>query len=191
MDIETKAYHKIIFKVKLNTDINTSPSFLQRQHWIFRGKGCFVVVWSLSCLTLCHPMDCSPPGSSIDGIFQARILVWVAIFFSKGSSQPRYQNFAALEKNHTTCWGSRTQYKGKDGKVCYTVHAYLINDYIKTKARQLITMDSPHDVLPGLKDDSPIVEFLHHHHTYLSVMSENRAGWIIKQWCLESSHSSA
>ena len=35
-----------------------------------------------SCLTLCHPMDCSLPGSSIHGIFQARVLEWVAISFS-------------------------------------------------------------------------------------------------------------
>ena len=38
-----------------------------------------------SCPTLCDPMDCSPPGSSIHGIFQARILEWVAISFSRGS----------------------------------------------------------------------------------------------------------
>ena len=37
-----------------------------------------------SCLTLCDPVDCSPPGSSIYGILQARILEWVAIFFSRG-----------------------------------------------------------------------------------------------------------
>ena len=42
-----------------------------------------------SCLTLCDPMDGSPPGSAVHGIFQARILVWVAISFSRGSSQPR------------------------------------------------------------------------------------------------------
>ena len=39
--------------------------------------------------TLCDPMDCSPPGSSIHWILQARILEWVAISFSRGSSQPR------------------------------------------------------------------------------------------------------
>ena len=39
-----------------------------------------------SCPTLCNPMDCSPPASSIHGIFQARVLVWVAISFSRGSS---------------------------------------------------------------------------------------------------------
>ena len=40
-----------------------------------------------SCLTLCNPMDCRLPGSSIHGIFQSRILEWVAISFSRGSSQ--------------------------------------------------------------------------------------------------------
>ena len=47
------------------------------------------VLVTKSCPTLCDPMDCSPPGSSVRGISQARILEWVAIPFSKGSSQPR------------------------------------------------------------------------------------------------------
>ena len=38
-----------------------------------------------SCLTLSHPMDCSPPGSSVHGIFQARVLEWVALAFSRRS----------------------------------------------------------------------------------------------------------
>ena len=42
-----------------------------------------------SCLTLCDPMHCSPPRSSVHGISQARVLEWVAISFSGGSSQPR------------------------------------------------------------------------------------------------------
>ena len=42
-----------------------------------------------SCLTLCDPTDCSLPGSSVHGIFHARVLEWVAISFSRGSSQPR------------------------------------------------------------------------------------------------------
>ena len=41
------------------------------------------------CLTLCDPMECSPPGSSVHGILQARILEWVTILFSRRSSQPR------------------------------------------------------------------------------------------------------
>ena len=42
-----------------------------------------------SCLTLCIPMDCSPPGSSVHRILQARTLAWVAMLSSRGSSQPR------------------------------------------------------------------------------------------------------
>ena len=41
-----------------------------------------------SCPTLCNPMDCSLPGSSVRGILQARILEWVAMPSSRGSSQP-------------------------------------------------------------------------------------------------------
>ena len=48
-----------------------------------------------SCLTLCDPVDGSQPGSSIHGIFQARILVQVAIFFSRGSSGPRDQTWVS------------------------------------------------------------------------------------------------
>ena len=40
---------------------------------------------------LCNPLDCSPSGSSVHGISQARVLKWVAISFSRGSSQPRDQ----------------------------------------------------------------------------------------------------
>ena len=43
------------------------------------------------CLTLCNPMDCSQPGSFVHGVLQVRILEWVVISFSKGSSQPRDQ----------------------------------------------------------------------------------------------------
>ena len=52
------------------------------------------------CLTLCNPMDCNPSGSSVHEIFQARILEWVAISFSRGSSQPRDQTRSpALQAN--------------------------------------------------------------------------------------------
>ena len=44
-----------------------------------------------SCPTLYYPMDYSLPGSSVHGIFQAIVLEWIAISFSRGSSQPRDQ----------------------------------------------------------------------------------------------------
>ena len=44
-----------------------------------------------SCPTLCDPVDCNPSDSSVYGILQARILEWVAISYSKGSSQARME----------------------------------------------------------------------------------------------------
>ena len=49
-----------------------------------------------SCPTVFDPMDCSLPGSSVHGIFQARVLEWVAISFSRGSSQPRDRSRVSL-----------------------------------------------------------------------------------------------
>ena len=49
---------------------------------------CVSVLVAQSCLTLFNPMDCRPPGSSIHGILQARILEWVASPFSRASSDP-------------------------------------------------------------------------------------------------------
>ena len=46
--------------------------------------------------TLCHPMDCRPPDSSVHGIFQARMLEWVAISFCRESSRPRDQTLVSF-----------------------------------------------------------------------------------------------
>ena len=54
-------------------------------HW---GSPYVCVLVTQSCPTLCDPMDCSLQGSSVHEIFQARILEWVAISFSRRSSQP-------------------------------------------------------------------------------------------------------
>ena len=55
----------------------------------FPGQVCFKSLQS--CLTFCHPVDCSLPGSSVHGILQARILKWVAMSSSRECSQPRDQ----------------------------------------------------------------------------------------------------
>ena len=60
------------------------------------------------CPTLCDLMDCSLPGSSVHGIFQARILQWVAIFFSRGSSQPRdWTQVFHIAGRRITVWDTR------------------------------------------------------------------------------------
>ena len=51
-----------------------------------------------SCLTPCDPVDCSPPGSSVQGILQARILEWVVISFSRGASQSFDQDSANVTR---------------------------------------------------------------------------------------------
>ena len=61
-----------------------------------------------SCPTLCKPMDSSPPGSSVHGIFQARILEWVAISFSRRSFQPRdWTRVSCIVGRHFTIWATR------------------------------------------------------------------------------------
>ena len=81
-----------------------------------KGKG---AVWgngkvsevAQSSPTLCHPMDYSLPGSSIHGIFQARILEWVSISFSRRSSWPRdWIQVSHIVGRHFTMWATREVY---------------------------------------------------------------------------------
>ena len=64
------------------------------------------VLVAQSCLTICDP--CSQPGSSVHEIFQARILEWVAIFFSRGASWPRDQTHVSyIAGRFFTIWATR------------------------------------------------------------------------------------
>ena len=82
---------------------------IQTSHLYFSGESCSVVSNS------CDTMDFSPPGSSVHGILQARILEWVAFRFSRGSSQPTDQT----QVSHTASgfftvwatWGSLRKLK--------------------------------------------------------------------------------
>ena len=66
-----------------------------------------VVLVAQLCLTLFDPMDRSRPGSSVHGILQARILEWVAIPFSRGSSQPRGQTrVSCIAGGFFTTWAT-------------------------------------------------------------------------------------
>ena len=77
----------------------------------FRFYFSYRLCWSevaQSCPTLCNPMECSLPGSSIPGILQAGILEWVAISFSRRSSQPRDQTWVSrIAGRRFTIWATR------------------------------------------------------------------------------------
>ena len=67
-------------------------------------------VTSVVLVTLCHPMDCSPPGSSVHGTLQARILEWVAIPFSRGFFSTQGLNLGLLHCRQTfTIWATWTR----------------------------------------------------------------------------------
>ena len=66
------------------------------------------VLVAQSCLTLCDTTDCSPPGFSLHGILQPRILEWVVFSFSSGSSRPRNQTgISFIAGGFFTNWGMR------------------------------------------------------------------------------------
>ena len=99
------------------TDINTfwcwNPSVwpvakqvLSKLHDYSRDLTCMSAKSPQLCLTLCDPMDCSPPGSSVQGILQARILEWAAIPSSRGFSWPRDRTCAA----YVSCVGRLVLY---------------------------------------------------------------------------------
>ena len=78
---------------------------------LYHGQSCsmykgsfYVCVWGAhaqSCLTLfCNPMDCSPPGSPVHGVFQAGILEWVAISSCRGSFWPRDWTWVSCSSRH-------------------------------------------------------------------------------------------
>ena len=87
----------LLFKIAATSLASTSclfPHVLSQGHFDSTKKELGArrtLLVSQSCPTLCEPMNYSPRDSSVHGILQARILEWVAIFFSRGSSQTRNQ----------------------------------------------------------------------------------------------------
>ena len=101
-----------------NTMLIRSPSIFSKVSletgFFSMGKSC--IPWSEDtgetvtqlCLTLCDHMDCSPPGSSVNEILQARVLEWVAIPFSTGSSWPRDQTWVSqIAGRFFTLWATK------------------------------------------------------------------------------------
>ena len=82
--------------------------------------------------TLCNPVDCNLPGSSVYGIFQARILEWVAISFSRRSSQPRdWTQVSCIVGRCFTVWVTREVSKG------YKLNNYICMTSVKGKTTRM------------------------------------------------------
>ena len=85
---------------------------------------------SQSCSTLCDPMDCSPPDFSVHEIFQARILEWVAISFSRGSPNPGIKpGSPALQADSFTNWATREALYKYRASLLSTVSRRVGNDW--------------------------------------------------------------
>ena len=85
---------------------NISQIYWTQELLFLKIHACKHVKSLQSCLTLCNPMDCSPPGSSVHGILQARILKWVALPSSMGSSRPGDRTCVS----HISCTGRWVPY---------------------------------------------------------------------------------
>ena len=87
------------------------------------------------CPTLCDPMDCSLSSSSVHGIFQARVLEWIAISFSKGSSLPRNRtqisSIAGIRFYRLSHQGSHFFFKKKNFKCILSVNIYFRHQFKK------------------------------------------------------------
>ena len=97
----------------------TQPSVRVRKTVITHLGDSYMCACSVAwpCPTLCDPGDYSPPGSSVHGVSQARILEWVAISYSRGSSQPRDQTHiscvSCTERRflyHCTAWEAHEEW---------------------------------------------------------------------------------
>ena len=112
--------NELIYRTE--TDSQTQSTGL----WLSRGRGwgtgglgvrACARACSLSRVRLCDPMDCSPPGSSVRGVFQAGTLQWVATSSSRGSSQPRDQTqVSSIASRFFTIWATSI-YRGINNKV--------------------------------------------------------------------------
>ena len=132
--VHTKTYTHMFIAAILNNSLNVEATQMSINWWMKKGNilchkksvsplkrtevlmhaitwvNCANVMseFAQSCPTLCDPMDCSLPGSSIHGIFQAIVLEWIAISFSRGSSQPRDRTqVSCIVDRHFTVWATR------------------------------------------------------------------------------------
>ena len=95
-------------RLRLLKPIRKGRVLFTQGEFLWSNNICVCVLVAQLDPTLCNPVDCSPPGSSVHGIPQARILEWVAIPFSRGSSWPRDQiQVFLIAGRFFTTWATR------------------------------------------------------------------------------------
>ena len=120
--------------------------------FFFLNKGSsfiYLFLVTQSCLTLCHPTDCNPPGSSVYEIFQARILEWVAISSSGRSSQPRdwthVSCVSCVAGGFFTCWAIR------EASLCvYLIYFWLHWIFVAAHGLSLVAVSGDHSLVAVL-----------------------------------------
>ena len=107
----------------ISTLLESFPIWVTTDYWVEFTVLCSQAVSSVAqlCPILCDSMGCSPPGFSVHGILQARILEWVAVPFSRGSSQPRDRTcISSIADRFFTSWVTR--------EVCSEAAATLVQE---------------------------------------------------------------
>ena len=101
----THLYRGQLLLIYSNTSSKMETSIVLRPYFGIINDTAIIILVLKSCPILCDPMDYSLPGFSVHGIFQARILEWVAISFSRGSYRPRDQTLVSCitEEFFTIC----------------------------------------------------------------------------------------
>ena len=100
---------------------------------------CMCVLVTQSCLTLCDLIDCSPQGSSVLWILQARILEWVAIPFFRGSSQPRdWMQVSPIAGGFFTVWATKATHRHT--KITTICRATIYENNLKTSRKDFLQL---------------------------------------------------
>ena len=117
------------------------------------------------CLTLCDPMNCGMPGSSVYGISQARILEWVAISYSRASSQPKESNphllHLLLGRQILYHWATWKAHKGAKSGMKSVMIFVSSSDHFLTQKLQILHPTLSRDVLyhTQIEDHQPLPHY--------------------------------
>ena len=127
--------------------LEKSQSSLSDAFAIMKRMNSSEVKWSevaQSCPTLCNPMDYSLPGSSVHGIFQARVLEWVAISFTRGYSWPRDRTWVSHIVGRRNVYGlpkkNSKNIERKSKKELQPIWTAIFNDYSSWKLYSILSL---------------------------------------------------